>query len=75
MATATIDGISTRYEVVGSGEPLLMYSPGGFDATIEKWSTQGIYAQIKFWTNFPRNTVVLSLTDEKQGNQAGASSG
>ena len=47
MATAVIDGITTRYEVVGSGEPLLMFSPGGFDATIEKWSTQGVYARIK----------------------------
>jgi pimeloyl-ACP methyl ester carboxylesterase len=47
VATAVIDGIETRYEVVGAGPPLLMYAPGGFDATIEKWSTQGIYARIK----------------------------
>ena len=47
MATAIIDGISTRYEVIGTGEPLLMYAPGGFDATIEKWTTQGVYAKIK----------------------------
>jgi pimeloyl-ACP methyl ester carboxylesterase len=47
MATAIVDGISTRYEVVGSGPPLLMFSPGGFDATLEKWSTLGVYARIK----------------------------
>ena len=47
MPTAIIDGITTRYEVIGSGPPLLMYSPGGFNATIETWSTQGIYAKIK----------------------------
>jgi hypothetical protein len=29
MPTAVIDGISTRYEIVGSGPPLLMYAPGG----------------------------------------------
>ena len=46
MPFATIDGIHTRYDVVGSGPPVLMFSPGGFDATIEKWTTQGIYAQI-----------------------------
>ena len=23
------------------------FSPGGFDATLEKWTTQGIYAQIR----------------------------
>ena len=47
MPLTTIDGISTRYDVVGSGPPVLMFSPGGFDATVEKWTTQGIYAQIK----------------------------
>ena len=47
MTTALIDGIVTRYEIVGEGPPLLMYSPGGFDATLEKWSIQGIYAQFK----------------------------
>src|SRR5882672_7926391 len=35
MPTAVIDGISTRYEVIGSGPPLLMYAPGGFDAKIK----------------------------------------
>ena len=47
MAQVTLDGISTRFEVVGSGSPILMFSPGGFDATIEKWSTQGHYAKFK----------------------------
>ncbi len=47
MPTAIIDGITTRYEVVGSGPPLLMFSPGGFDATLEKWTTLGVYARIK----------------------------
>jgi pimeloyl-ACP methyl ester carboxylesterase len=47
MPTAIIDGITTRYEVVGSGPPLLMYAPAGFDASLDKWTTQGIYAKIK----------------------------
>jgi pimeloyl-ACP methyl ester carboxylesterase len=47
MSNVTIDGIETRYEVLGSGPPLLMYAPGGFDATIEKWSSLGIYAKVR----------------------------
>ena len=43
MPTASIDGLETRYEVLGSGPAILLYSPGGFDATVEKWSTLGIY--------------------------------
>ena len=47
MPHAVIDGIDTHYDVIGSGPPLLMFSPGGFDATIGKWTTQGIYARIR----------------------------
>jgi pimeloyl-ACP methyl ester carboxylesterase len=37
MPTATLDGIETYYETHGSGTPILMCAPGGFDATIDKW--------------------------------------
>ena len=37
MPTAVIDGIVTRYEVVGSGPPLLMYALGGLNAVVEAW--------------------------------------
>ncbi len=47
MSTALTDGITTHYDVVGSGPPVLMFSPGGFDATIQKWTTQGVYARIR----------------------------
>jgi len=47
VPTAIIDGIPTRYEVAGSGPPLLIFAPGGFDASLEKWSTLGVYARTK----------------------------
>ncbi len=47
MPFALCDGINTRYEVLGNGPPLLMFSPGGFNATIEQWSALGIYAKVK----------------------------
>lgn len=47
MPMILIDGIETRYEVRGSGEPLLLFSPGGFDATLEKWSALGVYGRTK----------------------------
>ncbi|MBM3607812.1 MAG: alpha/beta hydrolase [Alphaproteobacteria bacterium] len=47
MPFATCDGIATRYEVTGAGPPLLLFSPGGFNATIEQWSALGVYAKIK----------------------------
>jgi pimeloyl-ACP methyl ester carboxylesterase len=47
MPFVDIDGISTRYEVIGEGPPLLMFSPGGFNATLEQWSSLGIYKVVK----------------------------
>ena len=47
MSSTTIDGIETHYEIIGDGPPVLMFSPGGFDATLDKWSTLGVYARIK----------------------------
>ena len=46
MPYAEINGINIRYEVRGSGAPLLMMAPGGFDSTIEKWTTSGIWASM-----------------------------
>ena len=43
MPTATVDGIETYYETHGSGAPILMCAPGGFDATIDKWRTAGAW--------------------------------
>jgi pimeloyl-ACP methyl ester carboxylesterase len=70
MPTASIDGITTRYEVVGAGPPLLMYAPGGFDATLEKWSTQGVYAKIKLMDHLPQHFSCI-VFDRRECGQSG----
>jgi len=70
VATAIIDGISTRYEVLGEGPPLLMFSPGGFDATIEKWSTQSVYAKIKLLDHLPKRYTCI-VFDRRETGQSG----
>jgi pimeloyl-ACP methyl ester carboxylesterase len=70
LATAIIDGIETRYEVVGSGDPLLMFSPGGFDATLDKWSTQSIYARIKPVEHLSRSYTCI-IFDRRETGQSG----
>jgi pimeloyl-ACP methyl ester carboxylesterase len=47
MPFANCDGINTRYEITGTGPPLLLFSPGGFNATLEQWSALGIYKKIQ----------------------------
>jgi pimeloyl-ACP methyl ester carboxylesterase len=70
VATAVIDGITTRYEILGDGPPLLMFSPGGFDATVEKWSTQGIYAKIKLLDHLPARYTCI-VFDRRETGQSG----
>lgn len=71
MATVVIDGITTRYEVAGSGDPVLMFSPGGFDATVEKWRTQGIYAQIKPLDHLSRKYTCIAFDRRESGESGG----
>ncbi len=70
MPTALLDGIETRYEVAGSGPPLLMFSPGGFDATLEKWRTLGIYAKVKPLDHLAREYRCITF-DRRECGQSG----
>jgi pimeloyl-ACP methyl ester carboxylesterase len=70
VADAIIDGMTTRYEVRGSGAPLLMFSPGGFDATLEKWTTLGVYARINVIDHLSRNYRCI-LFDRRETGQSG----
>ena len=70
MATAVIDGIMTRYEVIGSGPPLLMFAPGGFNATVETWSMQGVYAKIRLLEHLPQSYSCI-LFDRRECGQSG----
>ena len=70
MPSVDIDGIATRYEVIGSGPPLLMYAPGGFDAVVETWSAQGVYAKIKLLDHLPKSFSCI-LFDRRECGQSG----
>jgi pimeloyl-ACP methyl ester carboxylesterase len=70
VATTTIDGLTTRYEVLGSGPPVLMYAPAGFDATLEKWRTQGVYAKIRLLDHLPKHYTCI-VFDRRECGQSG----
>jgi pimeloyl-ACP methyl ester carboxylesterase len=71
VPSAVLDGIATRYEVIGDGPPLLMYAPGGFDATIEKWSTQGVYARIQLLQHLPKKYRCIVFDRRECGHSGG----
>lgn len=56
--------------MIGEGPPLLMYSPGGLDATVEKWRTQGIYARIKLLEHLPSKYRCI-VFDRRESGQSG----
>jgi len=71
VAEALIDGLRTRYEVLGDGPPLLMYAPGGFDATIDKWRTQGVYARVKLLDHLPKRYRCIVFDRRECGASGG----
>ncbi|MPY90017.1 MAG: alpha/beta hydrolase [Luteitalea sp.] len=71
MATAVIGGITTRYDVIGAGPSLLMFSPGGFDATLDKWTTQGIYARIKPVEHLSKKYTCIVFDRRETGESGG----
>jgi pimeloyl-ACP methyl ester carboxylesterase len=71
MPTTVIDGIATSFEVLGSGPPLLMYSPGGFDATMAKWTTQGIYKDIKPLAHLSGRYTCIVFDRRESGSSGG----
>ena len=70
MPSAVIDGIATRYEIVGAGPPLLMYAPGGFNAVVEAWTTLGSYAKIKLLDHLPQHFTCIAF-DRRECGQSG----
>jgi pimeloyl-ACP methyl ester carboxylesterase len=70
MPTIEIDGIDTRYDVIGAGPPLLMFSPGGFNATLEQWSSLGIYARTKPLAHLAQQYSCI-VFDRRETGQSG----
>jgi pimeloyl-ACP methyl ester carboxylesterase len=71
MPTAVVDGISTRYEVIGSGPPLLLLSPGGFDATLENWRTLGIYRRLRLLDHLGEKYTCIAFDRREAGRSGG----
>jgi pimeloyl-ACP methyl ester carboxylesterase len=71
MPTAVADGITTRYELAGSGPPLLMFSPGGFNATLDNWTTFGIYERLNLLEHLTRKYSCITFDRREAGLSSG----
>lgn len=71
MPTTTIDGLTTRYEVTGEGPALLLFSPGGFNATLENWATHGVYRRTGLIDELARRYTCIAYDRREAGESGG----
>ncbi|HEY0450265.1 alpha/beta hydrolase [Actinophytocola sp.] len=71
MPTTTIDGILTRYEVAGAGPPLLMFSPGGFNASLDTWRSQGVYRRLDLLGHLTARYTCITFDKRETGQSGG----
>ncbi|GAA0999782.1 hypothetical protein GCM10009555_101340 [Acrocarpospora macrocephala] len=71
MPTALIDGIVTDYETTGDGPPLLMFSPGGFNAVRDNWRTQGVYRRLDLLDQLAANYTCITFDRRESGRSGG----
>lgn len=70
MPNAMVDGIDTYYETHGSGSPILMCAPGGFDATVDKWRVASAWTGIDAVAALAAEHTVI-LYDRRECGQSG----
>lgn len=71
MPSLVADGIETRYEVTGDGPALLMFSPGGFDARLENWSSIGVYGELDLLPQLSRELRCITFDRRESGWSGG----
>jgi pimeloyl-ACP methyl ester carboxylesterase len=69
--TAVADGIVTRYSVAGSGPPLLMFSPGGFNATMANWENRGLYQRTAMLAQLRERFTCITFDKRESGGSGG----
>jgi pimeloyl-ACP methyl ester carboxylesterase len=71
MPTATCDGIETYYEVSGEGPPVLLFSPGGFNATVANWRSFGIYERLGLLDALAKHFTCIAFDKRESGRSGG----
>jgi pimeloyl-ACP methyl ester carboxylesterase len=66
-----LDGIETRYQVEGAGPPLLMFSPGGFNAALENWRTHGLYHRTSMLGQLRERFTCITFDKRESGLSGG----
>ena len=71
MPVAMVDGLEIYYETRGSGAPLLMMAPGGFDASIDKWLTTNAWKGLNALEKLSSEFQVIAYDRRESGKSGG----
>jgi pimeloyl-ACP methyl ester carboxylesterase len=71
VPTTLIDGIETYYETIGSGPPLLMFAPGGFNAIIDNWRDLGVYRRTAMLDHLTADHTCIVFDRRESGRSGG----
>jgi pimeloyl-ACP methyl ester carboxylesterase len=70
VTTIEADGIETYVEIRGEGPPLLLFSPGGFNAVVENWSSLGVYRDMQLIEQLAASYTCI-LFDKRESGRSG----
>jgi len=71
MPVALVDGLDIYYETRGSGQPLLMLAPGGFDSTADKWLTASAWKEINALDKLSSEFQLIVYDRREAGKSSG----
>jgi pimeloyl-ACP methyl ester carboxylesterase len=71
MPAALIDGLEVYYETRGSGQPLLMLAPRGFDSTADKWLTASAWKEINALDKLSSEFQLIVYDRRESGKSSG----
>lgn len=71
MPIVELDGIRTRYETIGAGPAVLMFSPGGFDSSLDNWTSFGRYTDLGFVEALSRQFTCIVFDRRESGRSGG----
>jgi pimeloyl-ACP methyl ester carboxylesterase len=71
MPVIIAGGIRTRYETTGTGPPVLLFSPGGFDARLENWSELSGYSGLGLLPALAARYTCITFDRRESGESGG----
>ncbi|SFB86644.1 Pimeloyl-ACP methyl ester carboxylesterase [Nocardioides terrae] len=71
MPIVDLDGLPTRYETLGEGPAVLMFSPGGFDSSLENWTSFGRYKDLGFVGALSQRYTCIVFDRRESGRSGG----